>query len=81
MTTNTITYQTLYDKLTSLGFTEKVTAWNEHSKRYFQLGDDPASGVYLPDRPDEEAHGMHVLLVRTILNRYDLIDEDSWLVK
>ena len=74
-----ITYRMLYDKLRTSGFSESTVQHNGHTRHVFRLPREKASILDLPDRPDQEAHNMHILVVRTILDRYGLIDENAWL--
>ena len=73
-----ISYQMLYDKLRSLGFTEKTIPWNGSIRRHFQYQDRENTSIILPDRPTEAAATMHIGAVRTLLLRHGFISETDF---
>lgn len=73
-----LTYQQLYDKLRTFGFTERSVRRNGTTRRLFTHPDFETAILDLPDCPAEAAAALHVGAVRTLLLRYGFISETDF---
>jgi hypothetical protein len=72
----TVTYGQLYNRLRSLGFTERTFDWNGSKRRYFQHAHAQNASVILPDAPmDQPAESMYLLAVQSMLATHGFLNE------